>query len=144
MIGFIFAVIAGGAMSIQGVMNTRLGDKIGIYESNMLVQGTAFILSVFAVWLLGKGDLKAVLNVNKFYLLGGVFGFIITITVMLAIGKLSPTVAISTILIAQLSVAAIIDALGLMNSEKLPLAWNNYVGFILMVGGTVLFKLNIK
>lgn len=144
MIGFIFAVIAGGAMSIQGVMNTRLGDKIGIYESNMLVQGTAFILSVFAVWLLGKGDLKAVLNVNKFYLLGGVFGFTITITVMLAIGKLSPTVAISTILIAQLSVAAIIDALGLMNSEKLPLAWNNYVGFILMVGGTVLFKLNIK
>ena len=30
--GFIFAIISGAAMSIQGVMNTRLGEKIGVYE----------------------------------------------------------------------------------------------------------------
>ena len=55
---------------------------------------------------------------NKFYLLGGVLGIIITVTVMLGIGKLSPTVAISIILISQLFVAALIDAFGLMGSEK--------------------------
>ena len=144
MIGFLFAVIAGGAMSVQGVMNTRLGDKIGLYESNLIVQGTAFVLSLIALWFLGKGDFKAIGSVNKFYLLGGVLGIAITITVMLAIGKLTPTVAISTILIAQLTVAALIDALGLMGSEKIPLHWNNYLGFVLMVGGMLLFKINIK
>lgn len=144
MIGFLFAVIAGGAMSVQGVMNTRLGDKIGLYESNLIVQGTAFVLSLIALWFLGKGDFKAIGSVNKFYLLGGVLGIVITITVMLAIGKLTPTVAISTILIAQLTVAALIDALGLMGSEKIPLHWNNYIGFVLMVGGMLLFKINIK
>lgn len=144
MAGFIFAVIAGSAMSIQGVMNTRLSDKIGLYESNMIVQGTAFILSLLAVWFLGKGDLKAIAGVNKFYLLGGVIGFVITVTVMLAIGKLTPTVAISVILIAQLTVAALIDAFGLMGSEKIPLHWNNYLGFVLMVGGMLIFKMNIK
>lgn len=144
MAGFLFAIIAGSAMSIQGVMNTRLSDKIGLYESNVIVQGVAFVLALLALWFLGKGDFKAVGNVNKFYLLGGVFGIIITITVMLAIGKLSPTVAISTILIAQLTVAALIDAFGIMSSEKIPLHWNNYVGFVLMVGGMLLFKWNIK
>lgn len=144
MAGFIFALIAGAAMSVQGVMNTRLSDKIGIYESNVIVQGTAFVLSLLVVWFFGKGDFKAIGGVNKFYLFGGVIGLVITVTVMLAIGKLSPTVAISTILIAQLTVAAIIDALGLMGSDKVPLQWNNYVGFVLMVGGMLLFKLNIK
>ena len=141
MAGFLFAIIAGGAMSVQGVMNTRLGDKIGLYESNVIVQGTAFVLSLLALWFLGKGDFKTVGSVNKFYLLGGVFGIIITITVMLAIGKLTPTVAISTILISQLTVAALIDAFGIMGSDKIPLHWNNYLGFALMVAGMLLFKL---
>ena len=138
--GFIFSAIAGAAMSVQGVMNTRLSDKIGIYEANAFVQGTAFVLSVLAVWILGKGDFKAIGAVNKWYLLGGVLGLVITITVMLGIGKLSPTVAISTILITQLLVAAIIDAFGLMGSEQVVFGWNKFAGLAVMIGGVLLFK----
>lgn len=92
-------------MSVQGVMNTRLGEKIGLLESNAFVQGTAFALSLLAMWFFGKGNLKGLLEVNKAYWLGGVLGLAITLTVMLAIKGLSPTVAISIILIAQLLVA---------------------------------------
>ena len=141
--GFIFSIIAGAAMSIQGVMNTRLGDKIGLYEANAFVQGTAFILSILAAWLVGKGNFKLIGETNKLYLLGGVLGLIITITVMLSVGKLSPTIAISIILISQLLVAAIIDAFGLMGSEKIVFSWNKYVGLLLMLGGVVLFKWKI-
>lgn len=138
--GFIFSAIAGAAMSVQGVMNTRLSDKIGIYEANAFVQGTAFVLSVLAVWILGKGEFKEIGAVNKWYLLGGVLGLVITITVMLGIGKLSPTVAISTILITQLLVAAIIDAFGLMGSEQVAFGWNKFAGLAVMIGGVLLFK----
>ena len=138
--GFIFSAIAGAAMSIQGVMNTRLSDKIGLYESNVFVQGTAFLFSLIAVWFLGKGNFKEIGQVNKFYLLGGLIGLIITITVMLGVGKLGPTVAISTILISQLLVAAIIDAFGIMDSEKVAFTWTKYVGLALMLGGVILFK----
>lgn len=139
--GFIFSIIAGAAMSIQGVMNTRLGDKIGLYEANAFVQGTAFLLSLVAVWLVGKGDFRLIGHTNKLYLFGGVLGLVITVTVMLGVGKLSPTVAISTILISQLLVAAIIDAFGLMGSEKMAFGWNKYVGLLLMLGGVLLFKM---
>lgn len=144
MTGIIFSIIAGAAMSIQGVMNTRLSEKIGLYESNVIVQGIAFLLSLAAVWIFGKGDFKNVAEVNKIYLLGGVLGIIITITVMLGIGKLSPTVAISIILISQLAVAALIDCFGIMGSEQTAFSWNKYAGIILMTAGVLIFKWKIK
>ena len=138
--GFIFSAIAGAAMSIQGVMNTRLSDKIGLYESNVFVQGTAFLFSLIAMWFLGKGSFKEIGQVNKLYLLGGLIGLVITITVMLGVGKLGPAVAVSTILISQLLGAAIIDAFGLMGSEKIAFTWTKYLGLALMLGGVILFK----
>ena len=141
MLGMIMAVVAGAAMSFQGVMNTRLGDKIGLYESNVFVQGTAFVLAVIAMLILGKGDIMGLMSVdNKIYLLGGVLGLVITVTVMLAIGNLSPTYAISIILISQLIVAALVDAFGWLGSEKIPFTWNKYVGVGLMIAGVVCFK----
>lgn len=141
--GFLFSILAGAAMSVQGVLNTRLSDKIGLYESNAWVQGTAFVLSVIAVWLFGKGSFRELLTQPKVYLLGGALGILITVTVMLGIGQLSPTVAISTILISQLLVAALIDAFGWFGSEQVPFTWNKYAAMALMVGGVILFKLRL-
>ena len=138
--GYIFAIVAGAAMSIQGVMNTRLSDKTGLFTSNAYVQGTAFILSLIALWISGKINLKGFGEVNKFYLLGGVFGLIITLTVMLSVKDLSPTIAISVILVSQLICAALIDAFGLMDSEKVAFTWNKYVAAVGMIGSVLLFK----
>lgn len=140
MFGIIVAAVAGAAMSIQGVFNTRLSEKIGIYESNLFVQGVAFALAIPVVYFFGKGSFSSLIHVNKLYWLGGVLGLLITITVMMAIGNLSPTFAISVILISQLLVAALIDAFGLFGSEKIPFVWSKYVGLALMIGGVVLFK----
>ena len=67
-------------------------------------------------------------------------GLVITITVMVGIKNLSPTIAISVILIAQLFVAALIDAFGLMGAEKVAFGWSKYVGLGLMIAGVLLFK----
>ncbi len=140
MLGVIFSIIAGAAMSFQGVMNTRLGDKIGLYEANAFVQFIGFLLSVVALLIMGNGDLKGIFQMDKWYLLGGVLAIVITISVMLGIGNLSPTIAISIILISQLTVAAIIDAFGLLGSEKVVFHWTKFAGLGLMIGGVVLFK----
>ena len=141
--GFVFAILAGAAMSVQGVMNTRLSEKLGLYESNTWVQGTAFALSLLAMWIWGKGSFRELGQTPKVYLLGGALGLVITLTVMLAIGRLSPTVAISTILIAQLLVAAVIDAFGWLGAERAAFHWNKFAGMALMIGGVVLFKLRL-
>ncbi|MBE7014698.1 MAG: DMT family transporter [Ruminococcaceae bacterium] len=140
MLGFIFAALAGAAMSVQGVFNTRLSEKIGLFESNTIVQGSAFLIALIVMLIFGKGDITKVGEVNKLYLFGGIIGFVITLTVMLAIKNLSPTVAISVILIAQLLVAAIIDAFGLFGSEKVPFTLTKYIGIGLMIAGVIIFK----
>ncbi len=144
MIGVIMSAIAGAAMSFQGVINTRLSDKIGLYESNAFVQGTAFLLGLIACWMLGKGDFSGIRQIPWIYWTGGVLGLIITITVMLGIGNLSPTYAISIILITQLLVAAIIDAFGLLGSEKVPFVWTKWLGLALMIAGVLAFKWETK
>lgn len=140
MIGFLFAVIAGAAMSVQGVMNTRLEEHLGLWEANTYTQGTALLLSLVVMWLFGKGDLMKLGSVPKGYLLSGVLGLVITVTVMLSIKGLSPTVAVSTILIAQLLVAALIDGFGWMGQEKISMNAKQFAGLALMLGGVVLFK----
>ena len=140
MIGFLFSIIAGAAMSVQGVMNTRLQEGIGLWEANAWVQGTAFALSLLVAWFFGSGRFGAILEVPKGYWLGGVLGLIITVTVMLSIKGLNPTVAISTILIAQLLVAAAIEYFGWMGQEKAAFAIKQWLGLALMLGGVVLFK----
>lgn len=140
MLGFIFSIIAGAAMSVQGVMNTRLQDKVGLWEANAYVQGTAFVLSLAVMWVFGSGSLGAFKSVSVGYLFGGAIGLVITVTVMLAIKGLDATVAISVILIAQLLVAALIDGMGWMGQQKVPMGAKQYVAVALMLGGVLLFK----
>lgn len=140
MLGFLCALIAGASMSIQGVMNTRLGDKVGVLETNALVQGVGFVLAFVIAWIFGKGNIRLIGQAPWYSWLGGVIAPIITVTVMLSIKGLSPTVAISTILLAQLTVAALIDAFGWLGSEKMAFTWHKYVGVGLMVAGVLLMK----
>lgn len=140
MLGFIMSAIAGAAMSFQGVINTRLSDKIGLWESNVFAQGTAFILSLIVMFIWGRGSFSALVGTEKVYWLGGVLGLIITVTVMLSVKGLGPTAAVSVILITQLLTAALIDAFGLLGSEKMAFGWNKYAGLAMMAGGMLLFK----
>lgn len=141
MLGFLYAAIAGAAMSVQGVMNTRLGDRIGLYETNAYVQLTGFILSAMLAIFLGKGNLTQFGQAPWYAWLGGVLAPVITMTVMLSIADLSPTVAISAILLSQLAVAALIDAFGIMGSERIAFSWQKLLGLALMSGGVLLLKL---
>ena len=138
--GIIFSIIAGMAMSVQGVMNTRLGEGIGNMEANTFVQGTAFALALIVLIFWRQGSFTALEQVNKLYWLGGVRGIVIPLTVMLGIKSLGTTLSISIILISQLLIAAVIDAFGLMGSEKVAFGWSKYVGLALMTGGMLLFK----
>ena len=140
MIGVLFSVIAGAVMSLQGVINTRLSDKIGVLESNAFVQGTAFAVGLLAMLIFGRGNLRAITGVRPGYLIGGLLGFVITLTVILSIKGLSPTAAISIILISQLLTAALIDVFGWFDTERIPFTWQKYAGLALMLGGILLFK----
>ena len=139
--GFLACILAGAAMSIQGVMNTRLGGHIGTLETNAFVQCTAAVLSLLVLLFWRTGSFAALSAAPKYCWFGGVLALAITVTVMLGMGKLGPTLAVAVILIAQLSAAAAIDAFGIMGTEKLAFGWGKWAGLALMTGGMLLLKM---
>ena len=140
MLGIICAIISGITMSVQGVFNTRLGEKIGLWETTVVVQAIALVCSIIISLFYGDGNYSNLKTVNKLYLLGGVLGVVITFTVMKSVGSMGPTLGIGIILISQLLAAAIIDAFGLFGSEKLKFSLNNLLGIAIMIIGIVIFK----
>ena len=140
MFGFISAIISGIAMSLQGVFNTRLSDKIGSWETNTIVQASGLVLTLIILFFFDNGNFKEIKSANKLYLLGGALGVIIIFTVMISIKSLGTTVGIGTILVAQLLAAALIDAFGLFGSEKVPFSLHEIFGIVIMIAGIVLFK----
>ncbi|GAA0745455.1 DMT family transporter [Clostridium oceanicum] len=141
MLGIIYSIIAGISMTLQGVFNTRLSDKIGLWETNCLVQGIGFILTLIAVFTIGSGNIKNIKSANKMYLLGGVLGAIIIYTVMRGIKSLGATCAIGIILISQLSSAGLVDCLGLFNCEPIKFGFTKIAGIIIMIVGIIIFKI---
>ena len=140
MLGLLFSIISGMCMSIQGVFNSRLGEKIGVLETTVFVQGTAFLLSIVFLIVSRENNFKNIKSVNKLYLAGGLLAVIITYTVVKSISTLGTTYAISTILISQLITAGIIDAFGLFGTEKLKFGTNELIGVIVMLAGIIIFK----
>lgn len=140
MISIICAIISGISMSLQGVFNTRLGEKIGTWETNVLVQASGLILTLIILMLFGKGNFKNIKGANKLYLLGGVLGVIIIFTVMKSIGSMGATCGIAIILVAQLLAAAAIDAFGLFGSERVPFNTKEFIGVGIMIIGILIFK----
>ncbi len=140
MLGILMCILSGAAMSVQGVFNTRLSEGTGLLESNFIVQAIAVILAAVSLFW-GKGSLLGAMNVNKLYLFGGgILAMVITLTVMLGIKNLSPAIAISIILVAQLATAASIDAFGLFGTEKAVFGVRKIIGLAVMIGGIILFS----
>jgi transporter family-2 protein len=140
MLGIVFSIIAGLAMTLQGVFNTRLSDKIGTLESNTFVQGTGFLMALMILVFSSRTGFKHLKEANKLYLLGGVLGVIIIFTVMKGIKSLGPTCSIAIILISQLSSAALIDSVGLFDSTVIKFGLTKLIGLVIMIVGIIIFK----
>ena len=140
MIGMIMSLISGALMSIQGVFNTRVTEDAGVWLTNVIVQGSAFVVCLIALWITKDGKWSGLTNVNKFYLLGGVIGAGITYTVIQGIATLGPAYAIMLILISQMLVAYLIELLGWFGTKSPGFAWCKLIGVAFMIGGIIIFQ----
>lgn len=139
--GIITALISGALMSIQGVFNTEVTKQTSLWVSTGFVQLTAFVVCVIAWFVTGRESVMELVNVRPIYLLtGGIFGAFITMTVIQSMGKLGPAQAVLIIVISQITVAYLIEILGLFGTERSEFSWRKLAGLIVAVAGIFLFK----
>ncbi|MGI6095856.1 MAG: DMT family transporter [Lachnospiraceae bacterium] len=139
--GIMIALISGALMSVQGVFNTEVTKQTSLWVSTGWVQLTAFLVCVAAWLFTGRDKITALAQVDhKYFLLGGVIGAFITVTVIQSMNVLGPAKAAMLIVISQLAVAYLIELFGLFGVEQQPFAWRKALGMAIAVAGIVLFK----
>ena len=141
MIGFFIAMLSGALMSVQGVFNTKLTESTSLWVANAFVQFTAFLLCIAAWLVTDRSSMRSLFNVEpKYFLMGGVMGAFITLTVIKSMDSLGPAKAVMLIVIAQLIVAYLIELFGLFGVEKQPFVWRKAIGALVAIAGFIVFK----
>lgn len=140
--GIIVAIVSGALMSLQGVFNEGVTKQTSIWVSASFVQLTAFLFCILAWLFTGRdGSFSTLFTIqNKYMLLGGVMGALITYTVIRSMSSLGPAEAVMIIVTAQILVAYLIELFGLFGVEKVDFHWSKLIGVLLAIGGIILFK----
>ncbi|HYE83904.1 MAG TPA: DMT family transporter [Clostridia bacterium] len=139
--GIIFSIAAGVFISLQGVFNTRLSEKIGFWETNTFVHATGFIFTFIIMLAAGNGSITRIGEANKLYMVGGMLGVMILFSVMNAISLLGATYSVAILLVTQLIAATIIDSFGLFGSPVIKFDMTKLLGLSIMIAGIIVFKL---
>ena len=139
--GILYAILAGLFISLQSVFNTRLGEKVGLWETTAIVHGTGLLVALLILTRVGWNGLAHASEVNRLYLLGGAFGVVIVYSVMNGIGRLGAAQATTIILMTQLLSAMVIDSFGLFGLQQVPLTWTKPAGLLVILVGILIFKI---
>lgn len=140
--GILIAVISGALMSLQGVFNEGVTKQTSMWVSASFVQLTAFLFCIAAWFFTGRdSSFSALFSINnKYMLLGGIMGALITYTVVRSMSSLGPAQAVIIIVTAQVLVAYLIELFGLFGVEKSNFQWSKLIGILLTISGIILFK----
>lgn len=142
MIAIITAIVSGALMSVQGVFNEGVTKQTSVWLSAAFVQLTAFLFCLVA-WLVTGRDssVGALFRIdNKYMLLGGILGALITYTVIKSMEGLGPAQAVMIIVTAQLLIAYFIELFGMFGVDKVDFQWRKLIGIAVAIGGILLFK----
>lgn len=142
MYGVMIALASGALMSIQGVFNTDVTKQTSLWVSAAFVQFTALLVCLVAWLLYDRTSFWSLWEIqDKYVLLGGAIGALITATVIRSMNALGPAKAAMLIVIAQLAVAWMIELLGVFGVEKQEFSMRKLLGLLIAVAGVITFEL---
>lgn len=140
--GIFAAVLSGILMSVQGVCNTSVSKTAGLWTTGVFVSLTAALVC-FLVRVTGgnKEDFALLWQVQpRYLLLGGLFGALITGTVVFSIARLGTARAELIIVISQLAAAYGIALTGLFGSEQEPFSLRRLLALLLAAAGVIWYS----
>ncbi|WP_043932075.1 DMT family transporter [Bacillus sp. EB01] len=139
--GIIFALLAGGFITLQGVVNSRISGDIGTWQAATVTQFTGFIAIFLVLLVMRDKGWKGFRQVKPMYLSGGTFGAIVVSTSVAAIQLIGVTVMTATFLISQLAITFAIDANGWFGVKKEQVKLPQFIGIALMIVGVLILNL---
>ncbi len=135
-------VCVGGLIALQAPINSGLGKATSTFSAAAIsfTVGTIALIGIVVV----KGELgkvSGVTDVRAYYLIGGLLGAAYVTTVLISVRTLGAGGVTAATVAGQLTTSVIIDQLGILGLEQVPISLTRIIGILLLFGGTVLVVL---
>ncbi len=141
-VGFIiFTLLAGGGLALQAALNAKLGKGIqqpivaGII-SFLVGLGILFILS--ATGAMGRIKVAGIGEVPWWAWFGGVFGAVFVVVALVGVSKIGTAVLLACAVSGQIVVGLLLDTMGWLGVEKVPLSGWRIGGALLLITGVII------
>lgn len=141
MLGIILALAAGMFAAVQTSINTQVNQRVGLWEATALVHFVGLVFGIVMMFVFSRNiSFRPLLDINKFYLMGGVFGVLIVSSAITSFSLLGAAYATILILLAQIVASAIIDNYGLFGMQTIPMDFQKVLGAVVILIGIVIFN----
>ena len=124
---------------MQPAMNAQLGRVTGHLPAALVsfLIG-ALVIGVVVVATGQTGGIASTFDVRWYYLLGGVCGALWISTSLIAVSSLGAGGVVAATITGQLTGAVILDRLGVLGLEQVPVTLARMLGVLLLIAGTYL------
>jgi transporter family-2 protein len=132
--------LVGGLIALQAPINSMLGRAVGTWQAAAVSFGigTLLLVGIVVLGAGGFGDLGEVRHLSWYYLLGGVLGAAYVTTVLVTVRSLGAGGVTAATIAGQLTMAIVVDQLGILGVHRHPIDAARVVGVLLLAAGTYL------
>jgi transporter family-2 protein len=140
----VLTAMVGGAVALQAPINSHLGKSVGTFQAAFLsfAIGTVALLFIAAMSKGGLAGIRHATGVGWIYLTGGLLGVAYVSTVLVTVRTLGAGGVTAATIAGQLSLAVIIDQLGILHVAQKPITLARVVGVLLLAAGVYLIVRN--
>lgn len=134
----VLAIAAGLCSAFQSPTNATLSRYTGNLQATCISFGGGTLCLAILALTIGNGDIMQITEASWWQLLGGVYGVGIVLTITYAIPRLGAALASTILMLGQISMGAVIDTLGLMQMDQVPLVPGRVIGCLLVLAGIIM------
>ena len=130
----------GGLIALQAPINSQLGKKIGTFQAAFFsfAIGTVLLLVIASFATGGLGRIGEARHLSWYYLTGGILGAAYVTSVLVTVRTLGAGGVVAATIAGQLTMAVVVDQLGILGVTKQPITAARVAGIVLLGVGTFL------
>lgn len=135
-------IIAGVAISMQGILSSKMGDKTGFVETIVLIHLFGLIASLVVYFTVSDRSIDFLLKPSIISIIAGSIGVIIIFCIAKSISANGAVLTIMISILAQMVTSKIIEHYGLFGVPKVEVNMYQLLSVVIIFVGVVIFQKN--
>ena len=139
----LFVVVTGAGLSIQPLLNAKVGAAAGhpVWATLFSVLVSSLTMAIVAVLLRAPTPhLRDIFALPPWQLVGGVIGAFVVMAALMSAPRLGAATTVALFITGQLVMSLVIDNYGLLGVPGHPLDLTRVLGVLCLIAGVVLIR----